>query len=102
MIQVSLASRSVNSLESLQIASKRNENTSYTHDKKGESMLLFSPYLNYFVRSLYSHTNSYDNAVRQCHVDGAQRAWATCACTIQECDNVTIPYYPVLVARDFK
>ena len=22
--------------------------------------------------------NSYDNAVTQCHVDGAQRAWGTC------------------------
>ena len=30
-----------------------------------------SPILNYFVRSFYSHTNSYKyNAVTQCHVDG--------------------------------
>ena len=25
-----------------------------------------------------SHTNSYNNAIKQCHVDGDQRAWATC------------------------
>ena len=41
-------------------------------------LLFFSLILNYSVRSLYSHTNSYNNAVTQCHVDGAQRAWATC------------------------
>lgn len=36
--------------------------------------------LNYSVRSLHSHTNSCNNAVTctQCHVDGAQRPWATC------------------------
>ena len=39
----------------------------------------FSLILNYSVRSLYSHTNSYNNAVTQCHVDFAQRAWAACA-----------------------
>ena len=32
-----------------------------------------SPISNYFVRSSYSHTNSYKyNAVTQCHVDGKQ------------------------------
>ena len=41
-------------------------------------LLFFSLILNYSVRSLYSHTNSYNNAVTQCHVDGAQRALATC------------------------
>ena len=35
--------------------------------------------MNYSVRSLYSHTNSCNVAITQCHVDGAQRAWATCA-----------------------
>ena len=28
-----------------------------------------------------SHTNSYNNAITQCNVDGNQRAWATCAST---------------------
>ena len=28
--------------------------------------------LNYSVRSLYSHTNSYNNAVTQCYVDGSE------------------------------
>ena len=39
---------------------------------------LFPLSLKYFVRSLYSHTNSYNNAITQCHVDGSQGAWATC------------------------
>ena len=57
-------------IESLQNSGKRRENTSDTHTQG---------ILNYSVRSLYSHTNSYDNAVTQCHVDGAlQRAWAAC------------------------
>ena len=48
--------------------------------RKGKSILLFFPLiLNYSVRSIYYHTNSYNNAITQCHVDGAQRAWATCA-----------------------
>ena len=46
---------------------------------KGKSILLFFPLiLNYSVRSLYSFTNSYNNAITQCHVDDAQRAWASC------------------------
>ena len=32
--------------------------------------------LNYSVRSLYSHTNSYNDAVTLCHVDGSQRSLA--------------------------
>ena len=40
--------------------------------------MFFPLILNYSVRSLYSHTNSYDNDVTQLHVDGAQRAWAIC------------------------
>ena len=49
-------------IESLRNSGKRRENTSDTHTQG---------ILNYSVRSLYSHTNSYDNAVTQCHVDGA-------------------------------
>ena len=41
--------------------------------------LIFPLIMNYSVWSLYSHTNSYNNAVTQCHVDFAQRAWAACA-----------------------
>ena len=50
----------------------------YTHQKRRVYVIIFSLILNYSVQSLYSHTNSYNNAVTQCHVDGAQRAWATC------------------------
>ena len=47
--------------------------------RKGTSILLvFHLILNDSVGSIYSHTNSYNNAITQCHVDGAQRAWATC------------------------
>ncbi len=47
--------------------------------RKVESILLFFfLILNYSVGSIYSHTNSYNNAVTQCHVDGAHRAWGTC------------------------
>ena len=49
----------------------------YTHSKRYVDVIVFPLILNYSVRSLYSHTNSYDNAVTQCHVDGAQRTWAT-------------------------
>ena len=46
------------------------KNKSYTHSKKGKSMLLSFPLIfNYSVRSLYSHTKSYNNAVMQCHAD---------------------------------
>ena len=49
-------------------------------------MLLFFPLiLNYSVRSLYSHSNSYNDAAKQCHVDAAQRAWATCAACYAFC-----------------
>ena len=34
---------------------------------------IFPPY---FVLSLYSHTNSYNNAITQCHVDSSQRSLA--------------------------
>ena len=56
-------------IESLRNSGKRRENTSDTHTQG---------ILNYSVRSLYSHTNSYNNTVTQCHVDGAHRAWVTC------------------------
>ena len=36
--------------------------------------LIFPLIMNYSVWSLYSHTNSYNNAVTQCHVDGSQRS----------------------------
>ena len=36
--------------------------------------IIFSHILNYCVHSLYSHTNSYDNAATQCNVDGSQRS----------------------------
>ena len=50
--------------------------------RKGKSVLVYFPLiLNYSVRSIYSHTNSYNNAITQCHVDGTQRAWAACAYT---------------------
>ena len=53
--------------------------------RKGKSILLFFPLiLNYSVGSrdrCISHTNSYNNAITQCHVDGNQRAWATCGWT---------------------
>ena len=43
--------------------------------RKGKSILLSFPLiLNYSVRSLYSHTNSYSNAVTQCYVHGSQRS----------------------------
>ena len=29
---------------------------------------------NYFARSLYSHTNAYNNAITQCYIDGSQRS----------------------------
>ena len=45
-------------------------------------LLFFPVILNYSVRSLYSHTNSYNNAVTQCHVDGSKGAWDTCAVMI--------------------
>ena len=32
----------------------------------------------YYFSPLFSHTNSCNNAVTHCHVDSAQRAWATC------------------------
>ena len=44
-------------------------------------MLLFLPlfWTILYDRSVYSHTNSYNNAVTQCHIDGSQGAWpATC------------------------
>ena len=40
-------------------------------------LLSFLLILNFSVRSLYSHTNSYGNAVTQCHVDDAERALAS-------------------------
>ena len=44
--------------------------------RKGKSILLYYPLiLNY---RCISHTNSYNNAITQCHVDRNQRAWATC------------------------
>ena len=55
--------------------------------EKGKSILLFfPPYFELFRRidgyRCISHTNSYNNAIiTQCHVDGNQRAWATCANT---------------------
>ena len=43
--------------------------------RKGKSILLiFSLTLNYSVRLLYSHTNSYNKAVTQRLVDGSQRS----------------------------
>ena len=54
--------------------------TEVIHTKrKGKSILIiFSLIVNYSVRSIYSHTNSHNNAVTQYHFDGAQRVWATC------------------------
>ena len=54
--------------------------TQVIHTKrKGKSILFFpSLILNYSARSLYSHTNSHNNAITQ-YGDGAQRACATCA-----------------------
>ena len=51
----------------------------HTKRKSKSILLFFSLILNYSVRSIYSHTNSYKNVFAQSHVDGAQRAWATWA-----------------------
>ena len=46
-----------------------------TQQKKVSRCYYFSPYFQLFCTIVvYSHTNSYNNAVTQCHVDGAQRA----------------------------
>ena len=51
----------------------------YTQQEKVSLFYYFFPLtLNYSVRSLYSHTISYNNAVTQCHVDSADRACAAC------------------------
>ena len=55
-----------------------------TQQEKVSRFYYFSPILYYSERSLYSHTNSYNNVSTQCHVDGAQTAWATCASTAEE------------------
>ena len=51
----------------------------YTQQDKVSRFYFFPLILDYFVRSIYSHTNSYNNAITRCHVDSSQRAWATCA-----------------------
>ena len=55
----------------------------YTQQEKVSRFYYFSPYFELFRRidghGCISHTNSYNNAIiTQCHVDGHQRAWATC------------------------
>ena len=57
--------RSWHSLESLWNASKRHKNTCYTYNKKGKPITFyyFPLILNYSVRSLYFHTNSYSNVM---------------------------------------
>ena len=40
--------------------------------RTGSAIIIFPLNLNYSIRSLYSHTNSYNNAVTQCHVDDSQ------------------------------
>ena len=83
----------------------------YIHiTRKGKSILLFFPLiLNYYIRSLYSQTNSYDNAVTQCHVDhnAIPRAWATCDITPRAWDhtlslpNLILPIkYPFVNCSD--
>ena len=53
---------------------------SYTHNKKQSvDFIIFSPYIELFRAIFIFHANSYNNALTQCHVDGAQRALATCA-----------------------
>ena len=58
---------------------KSNENTSYTNNTTGKSILL-SPtplILNYFVRSLYSHTNLIITPTRNVMLTVPKGAWAT-------------------------
>ena len=55
--------------------------------RKAKSILLFfPPYFELFRTIDIFHTNSYNNAITQCHVDGAQRAWATCENNM-DCSN---------------
>ena len=64
-----------NPLQSLWNPSKHYKNTSYTHKRTRKSILLFFPtFWTIFLRSLYSHTNSYINTVMQCHADSSQRS----------------------------
>ena len=55
----------------------------YIQQEKVSRFYYFFLILNCSVQSLHSHTNSYNNAIKQCHVDGAHRAWGTCVYTTQ-------------------
>ena len=86
------------------IARKRHENTSYTHNKNGKSMLSF-PLISIILYARHIPIQTlHDNAVKKCHVDGAQRAWATCEFTTdrQALTSVSVTFccivcYPISV-----
>ena len=53
--------------------------------RKGKSVLLFSPYFELLPMMVIFRYKVIQTLIitlsRKCHVDGAQRAWATCDCT---------------------
>ena len=46
--------------------------------RKGKSILWFFPLFWTIPYNRFIPIHSYNNAITQCHVDSAQRAWATC------------------------
>ena len=67
-----------NPLKSYWNSSKRHNNTSYTNNRTGKSIFLFSPYFELFCALLYSHTNLFNNAVlRNVMLTVTKGAWAT-------------------------
>ena len=51
----------------------------YTQQEKVSRFYYFFPLFWTIPYDRYiSHTNSYNNTITQCYVDGNQRAWATC------------------------
>ena len=56
----------------------------YTQQEKVSRFYYFFPLFWTIPYDRYiSHTNSYNNAITQCYVDGNQRAWATCGFTFR-------------------
>ena len=96
--------RNTEKLKLNKVAPKRHENTSYRHNKNGKSMLSF-PLISTILYDRHIPIQTlHDNAVTQCHVDGAQRAWATCEFTTdrQALTSLSmkfrcIVYYPISV-----